>query len=178
MLGLKEATFKLECIVYNLIPEVYIFLLQHQITFDYFVSQWFITMFQYDIDHHEQCMTIVLLALFFGQKVIFQIAFQMINEIKTKLVNYSFEDALIYLKDFASEIRFTKVNFLMRALENDLITNELVTELSYVYERFRIIYKGRDMNGMMDSSMPVSQRVRFLRSSIPGKVNIKVLWQE
>ena len=29
MLGLKEAIFKLECILYNLIPEVYIFLLQN-----------------------------------------------------------------------------------------------------------------------------------------------------
>jgi len=29
MLGVKEAIFKLECMLYNLIPEVFIFLMQH-----------------------------------------------------------------------------------------------------------------------------------------------------
>jgi hypothetical protein len=29
MLGIKEAIFKLECILYNLIPEVYIYLMQN-----------------------------------------------------------------------------------------------------------------------------------------------------
>lgn len=38
MLGIKEAIFKLECILYNLIPEVYIYLMQNQITLEYFVS--------------------------------------------------------------------------------------------------------------------------------------------
>jgi len=53
MLGVKEAIFKLECILYNLIPEVFIFLMQHQISLEYFVSQWLLTLFQYDIDNHE-----------------------------------------------------------------------------------------------------------------------------
>ena len=45
MIGLKEAIFKLECIVYNLLPEVYIYLVQNQISLEYFVSQWFLTLF-------------------------------------------------------------------------------------------------------------------------------------
>ena len=38
MLGLKEAIFKLEVLLYNLMPEVYIFLTQNQIFLDYFAS--------------------------------------------------------------------------------------------------------------------------------------------
>lgn len=50
----------------------------------------------------------------------------MIKEIRSRLVNFSYEDALVYLKDYAGEARFSKVEFLMRALENDLITEKLI----------------------------------------------------
>jgi hypothetical protein len=80
-------------------------------------------MFQYDISNHEQSMMIILLSLFFGSKILYQIAFQMIKEIRNRLVNFSYEEALVYLKDYAGEPRFGKVEFLMRALENDLITD-------------------------------------------------------
>ena len=38
MLGLKEAIFQLEVLLYNLMPEIYIFLTQNQILPDYFAS--------------------------------------------------------------------------------------------------------------------------------------------
>ena len=45
MLGLKEAIFKLECLLYNEIPEVYLFLMEQNIPVEYFASQWFLTLF-------------------------------------------------------------------------------------------------------------------------------------
>lgn len=76
----------------------------------------------------------------------FQIAFQMIKEIRSKLVNFSYEEALLYLKEFASEPRFSKVEFLMRAMENDLITSNLVNELGLIYGQFRMIYTDKEIN--------------------------------
>ena len=45
MLGLKEAIFKFECLLYNEIPEVYLFLMEQNIPVEYFASQWFLTVF-------------------------------------------------------------------------------------------------------------------------------------
>ena len=45
----------------------------------------------------------MLLALTFGQKIIYQIAFQLMVKIRSKLCLMSFEKALTYLKDFASK---------------------------------------------------------------------------
>ena len=137
MLGLKEAIFKLEVLLYNLMPEVYIFLTQNQIFLDYFASQWFLTLFQYDVEDVEQSSLIMLLALMFGSKFIFQVAFQLINHIRSKLQCLSFEEALCYLKDFASEPHFRSSKFLLEALENTLITNELLQELTTVHKRMQ-----------------------------------------
>lgn len=71
MLGLKEAIFKLECLLYNEMPEVFLFLMEQNISVEYFASQWFLTMFQYDIEDVEQSAIIMLMAMVFGQKVIF-----------------------------------------------------------------------------------------------------------
>ena len=38
MLGLKEALFKLECLLYNEMPEVFIFLTEQNISVEYFAS--------------------------------------------------------------------------------------------------------------------------------------------
>ena len=135
MLGLKEAIFQLEVLLFNLMPEIYIFLTQNQILPDYFASQWFLTLFQYDVEDIEQSSLILLMAFVFGKKFIFQIAFQLINHIRSKLQCFSFEEALCYLKDFASEKHFRTNKFLIEALDNNLITNELLNELSNVYER-------------------------------------------
>ena len=104
-----------------------------------------------------------------------QIAFQMIKEIRSKLVNFTYEEALLYLKEFASEPRFSKVEFLMRAMENDLITASLINELGLIYGQFRKIYSDKEISSFSECN-PLSQRVRFLRGSMPGKINVKVIW--
>ena len=71
MLGLKEAIFKLECLLYNELPDVFIYLRDQNISVEYFASQWFLTMFQYDIEDVEQSAIIMLLALVFGPKIFF-----------------------------------------------------------------------------------------------------------
>ena len=53
MLGLKEAMFKLECLLYNEMPEIFLYLMEQSITVEYFASQWFLTLFQYDIEDVE-----------------------------------------------------------------------------------------------------------------------------
>lgn len=45
LLGLKEAIFKLECLLYNEMPEVFLFLMEMNISVEYFASQWFLTLF-------------------------------------------------------------------------------------------------------------------------------------
>ena len=72
-------------------------------------------MFQYDIEDVEQSAIIMLIALVFGPKFFFQLAFQLILSIRVKLCCMSFEQALIYLKDFASETQFRKTTFLLEA---------------------------------------------------------------
>jgi len=62
----------------------------------------------------------------------------------------------------------------MRALENDLITNNLINDLGKIYTKFRTIYEEKDISMNFDN--PPASRVRFLRDSIPGKINIKVIW--
>lgn len=101
----------------------------------------------------------------------------MIKEIRSRLVNFSYEEALVYLKDYAGEARFSKVEFLMRALENELITDRLIKDLGKIYQKFRSHYSEKEMQSFsfLDSN-PLSQRVRFLRDSMPGKINIKVIW--
>ena len=54
----------------------------------------------------------MLMCLVFGQKILFQIAFQLVNKIRGKLCCMSFEQALIYLKDFAAEPQFRTTAFL------------------------------------------------------------------
>ena len=54
-----------------MMPEVYIFLVQNEIFFDYFATQWFITLFQYDIEDVEQSSLIMLMTLMFGNKFLF-----------------------------------------------------------------------------------------------------------
>ena len=71
MLGLKEAMFKLECLLYNEMPEVYLYLSEQNISVEYFASQWFLTLFQYDIEDVEQSAIIMLMSITFGQKVLF-----------------------------------------------------------------------------------------------------------
>ena len=100
----------------------------------------------------------------------------MIKEIRSRLVNFSYEEALVYLKDYAGERRFSKVEFLMRALENDLVTSTLISDLGKIYAKFKTIYDDKDISMNFDN--PPAQRVRFLRDSIPGKINIKVIWPQ
>jgi hypothetical protein len=38
MLGLKEAIFKLECLLYNEMPEVFLYLMEMNISVEYFAS--------------------------------------------------------------------------------------------------------------------------------------------
>jgi len=83
-------------------------------------------MFQYDIEDVEQSAIIMLMALIFGTKFFFQLAFQLILSIRAKLCCMSFEQALIYLKDFAGEPQYRKTSFLLDALKNDRITNDLL----------------------------------------------------
>lgn len=91
MLGLKEAIFKLECLLYNEMPEVFLYLMEQNISVEYFASQWFLTLFQYDIEDIEQSAIIMLMGKIFGQKVFFQIAFQLVLTIRGKLCCMSFE---------------------------------------------------------------------------------------
>ena len=70
---------------------------------EYFASQWFLTLFQYDIEDVEQSAIIMLLSLLFGSKVFFQIAFELISDISSKICLMSFESALTFLKDFAGQ---------------------------------------------------------------------------
>ena len=173
MLGLKEAIFKLEVLLYNLMPEVYIFLTQNQIFLDYFASQWFLTLFQYDVEDVEQSSLIMLLALMFGSKFIFQVAFQLINHIRSKLQCLSFEEALCYLKDFASEAHFRSSKFLLEALENTLITNELLRELTTVHKRMQEKLPRQSTNSAQATN---AMRVKFLRGAGLGKINVRVVW--
>lgn len=75
MIGLKEALFVFECLIYNELPEVYIYLCENEIAVEYFVSGWFLTLYQYDIEDIEQCGLILVLFLHFGPKILHQIAF-------------------------------------------------------------------------------------------------------
>ena len=72
----------------------------------------------------------------------------MIKEIRSRLVNFSYEEALVYLKDYAGEARFSKVEFLMRALENDLITDRLIKDLGKIYQKFRSHYSEKEMQSL------------------------------
>lgn len=173
MLGLKEAIFKLECLLYNEMPEVFLYLMEMNISVEYFASQWFLTLFQYDIEDVEQSAIIMLMALIFGQKVFFQIAFQLVVTIRSKLCLMSFERALIYLKDFAAEPQFRTTAFLKEALQNDRISDDLLTKLGVIYRKMcdRQMNRGPNLN-----QTPLAHRVKFLRGSQPGKVNIKVIW--
>ena len=85
----------------------------------------------------------------------------------------SFEQALVYLKDFAGEPRFRKTSFILDALTNDRITNELLEELGRIYKKMcdKNLNKAPYIN-----QAPMATRVKFLRGSQPGKVNIKVIW--
>jgi hypothetical protein len=75
----------------------------------------------------------------------------MIKEIRSRLVNFSYEEALVYLKDYAGEPRFSKVEFLMRALENDLVTNNLISDLGKIYTKFKKIFSEKDMSMNFDN---------------------------
>ena len=77
----------------------------------------------------------MLMGLVFGQKVFFQIAFQLMLTISSKLCCMSFEQALIYLKDFAGEPQFRSLSFLLEALKNERITNSLLSKLGVIYSK-------------------------------------------
>ena len=47
----------------------------------------------------------------------------------------SMEQALIYLKDFAGEPQFRKSTFLLEALKNDRISNELINDLGKIHRK-------------------------------------------
>ena len=113
------------------------------------------------------------MAFVLGKKFIFQIAFQLINHIRSKLQCFSFEEALCYLKDFASEKHFRTNKFLIEALDNNLITNELLNELSNVYERMQRKLPRQSINSATQSP---AMRVKFIQGSIPDKFSIRVIW--
>ena len=55
--------------------------------------------------------------------------------IRSKLCLMSFEKALTFLKDFASEPQFRTSAFLAEAFKNDRITNQLLERLGNIYRK-------------------------------------------
>ena len=73
-----------------------------------------------------------------------------------------FEQALTYLKDFAGEPQFRSTTFLVEALKNERITNDLVEELGKIHSRMC----DKQLNkGAMLNQTPMAMRVKFLRGT-------------
>ena len=80
---------------------------------------------------------------------------------------------MCYLKDFAGEAHFRSSKFLQEALDNTLITNELMRELTIVHKRMQEKLPRQSTNS---AQAPHAMRVKFLRGAGLGQINVKVIW--
>jgi hypothetical protein len=88
---------------------------------------------------------------------------QLLKEIQAKLLKSNYEQALVYLKEFVSEKKFAKPDFILRALKNDVISDKLLSELSIVYSKLNKKYSASEMTKLSLIDLhPISARIRFV----------------
>jgi hypothetical protein len=73
MPGLNTAIKVIEILIQNLIPDIDCFLEDMKITVDYFASQWLLTLFSYDITDHATALTIIIMSVVYGKKLLYKL---------------------------------------------------------------------------------------------------------
>lgn len=154
---LKKIFYVFDRLLNILMPELYFYLKNNNITVSYFVSPWFITLFtnafQYikTQNNPKVLLRIWDLFLFDGWKSIIKIGISFVKHFETKLLQLTFEDLLQFLiNDIIKSDFFQNANFdtLMFISVNMNIEENLILNIENEYEIKRKIEKKPDPKGL------------------------------
>jgi hypothetical protein len=83
-----------------------VFFDEQMISVDYFSSQWFITLFTYDVSDHTTAIIIIVMTLIFGQAFLYKVVLQLLREARDQhfITSMSYEQALMFLKELVPKI--------------------------------------------------------------------------
>ena len=154
---LKKIFYVFDRLLNILMPELYFYLKNNNITVSYFVSPWFITLFtnafQYikTQNNPKVLLRIWDLFLFDGWKSIIKIGISFVKHFETKLLQLTFEDLLQFLiNDIIKSDFFQNANFdtLMFISVNMNIEENLILNIENEYEIKRKIEKKPEPKGL------------------------------
>eukprot|EP00742_Colponemidia_sp_Colp-10_P009296 GILJ01010127.1.p1 GENE.GILJ01010127.1~~GILJ01010127.1.p1 ORF type:complete len:938 (-),score=135.06 GILJ01010127.1:115-2928(-) len=124
---LKLAVYQFDQLVQAFLPTLHDFFMQNHMTADFYASQWFITLFAYDL---PLPLVARVWDVFYeeGWKIVFRVGLALLQRIEAELLEMEFEYALTFLKVFTRKMALDPNDILQSALTFK-VTSKLLNSL-------------------------------------------------